>query len=146
MRIDSTYHTDFYKWAVHQSALLRSGRLEDADIDHIAEEIESMGKSEKRELINRLKVLLAHILKWEYQPFRRSRSWQLTVKEQRLMIQDLLEDNPSLKAIQDQVVIKAYRLARTQAARETGLEESVFPEQCPYDFDEALEVNLNLVD
>jgi len=65
MATELTYSTDFYKWAIEQATLLRSGRLEDADIEHIAEEIESMGKSEKRELINRLKVLLAHMLKWE---------------------------------------------------------------------------------
>jgi len=144
MATELTYSTDFYKWAIEQATLLRSGRLEDADIEHIAEEIESMGRSEKRELINRLKVLLAHMLKWEYQPTRRSRSWQLTIKEQRLMIQDILEDNPSLTALQDMMMEKAYRLARTQAARETGLDESVFPEQCSYDLGEALKTELTM--
>ncbi len=132
MQTDHTYETDFYKWTNHQADLLKAGRLSEADIEHIAEEIESMGKSEKRELISRLKILLVHLLKWEYQPLRRSKSWQLTIKEQRMMIEDHLEDNPSLKAILDEVVLKAYRLARTKAAAETGLEEENFPEKCPY--------------
>lgn len=143
MQTDPTYDTDFYKWASKQADLLRTGKLSEADIEHIAEEIESMGKSEKRELISRLKVLFVHLLKWKYQPSRQSKSWQLTIKEQRMMLFDHLEDNPSLKAIQDEVVLKAYRLARTKAARETGLDEDIFPEQCPYSFDEALQGDIN---
>lgn len=138
MQTDPTYDTDFYKWANRQADLLRAGKLSEADIDHIAEEIESMGKSEKRELISRLTVLLVHLLKWQFQPSHQSKSRQLTIKEQRLMIIDHLEDNPSLRARIDEVVLKAYRLARTKAARETGLDEDVFPQQCPFSFDEAL--------
>lgn len=134
MQTDHTYETDFYKWTNHQANLLRTGKLSEADIEHIAEEIESMGRSEKRELISRLRILLVHLLKWEYQPSRRSKSWKLTIKEQRMMIEDHLEDNPSLKAILDEVVLKAYRLARTKSASETGMEEESFPEQCPYRF------------
>jgi hypothetical protein len=138
MQTDPTYDTDFYQWANRQAELLRTGNLSEADIEHIAEEIESMGKSEKREFISRLTVLFVHLLKWQYQPSHQSKSWQLTIKEQRMMITDHLEDNPSLQAKIDEVVLKAYRLARTKAARETGLDEDVFPIQCPFSFDEAL--------
>ncbi len=138
MQSDHTYDTDIFNWTNHQADLLRSGKLAEADIEHIAEEIESMGKSEKRELISRLKILLVHLLKWEYQPLRRSKSWQLTIKEQRMMIEDHLEYNPSLKAMLDEVIFKAYRLARTKSASETGLEEESFPEKCPYRFADIL--------
>ena len=81
---DSNYERDFYAWANEQAALLRAGRLGEADFKHIAEEIESMGKTEKRELVSRLTVLLLHLLKWRFQPELRSANWRLTVEEQRL--------------------------------------------------------------
>lgn len=138
MQTDPTYDSDFYMWANRQADLLRSGNLSEADIYHIAEEIESMGKREKREFASRLTILFVHLLKWQFQPSYQSKSWQLTIKEQRMMIIDHLEDNPSLKLKVDEIIIKAYRLARTKAARETGLAEEVFPVQCPYSFDEVL--------
>ncbi len=139
MQIDINYDADFYKWANTQANLLRSGRFDDADISNIAEEIESMGKSEKRELISRLKILLMHLLKWEYQPALQSKSWQSTIKEQRLEIINHLEDNPSLRSQVDEIIPKAYDLAKIKAARETGLTEAQFSESCPYSFDEAME-------
>ncbi len=92
------YDQDFYAWANEQAGLLRAGRLSEADIEHIAEEIESMGKSEKRELVSRLTVLLLHLLKWQHQPAFRSKSWRLTLEEQRDRLEDHLADNPSLKS------------------------------------------------
>ena len=89
---------DFYAWTQQQVDLLKSGNLVDVDVKHLIEEIESMGASERRELIDRLAVLLAHLLKWYYQPSFRGRSWQLTIKEQRRQLQRLLKDNPSLYA------------------------------------------------
>ena len=91
-----------------------------------------MGASERRELINRLAVLLAHLLKWHYQPSFRGRSWQLTIKEQRRQLQRLLKDNPSLHARLEEFVADAYVDSVLLAAKETGLEESAFPSQCPY--------------
>jgi hypothetical protein len=92
------YDRDFHAWAQEQASLLRSGRLSEADVNHIAEEIESMGKTEKRELVSRLTVLLLHLLKWRYQPERRGRSWEATIRVQRGLLADHLTDNPSLKA------------------------------------------------
>ena len=133
------YETDFYAWANEQASLLRAGKLSAADIEHIAEEIESMGKTEKRELINRLRVLLMHLLKWQWQPVGRSVSWQLTIKEQRREVEDHLLDNPSLKARLPEAMVSAYRLARIAAARETSLPEATFPAECPWSFDQILE-------
>ena len=132
----SKYETDFYGWAIEQAALLRTRRLNEADLDNIAEEIESMGRSEKRELVNRLAVLLAHLLKWQFQPGLHSTSWRLTLVEQRDRLAEHLRDNPSLKPMVPDIVRTAYRYARLAAQRETGLADSVFPATCPYSFDQ----------
>ena len=130
----SLYDTDFYAWANEQAALLRAGKLSDADIAHIAEEIESMGRSEKRELVNRLVVLALHLLKWQFQPGLRGNSWRLSVEEQRFRLSSHLDDNPRLKARLDSAIQDAYRLALIEAEKETGLPRRVFPAECPYSF------------
>ena len=117
--MDTVYEQDFYAWANQQAALLRAGRLSEADIAHIAEEIESMGKSEKRELVSRLKVLMMYLLKWQFQPTGRSTSWRLTVEEQRREVVDHLADNPSLQSLMDTALASAYGSAVLVAARET---------------------------
>jgi hypothetical protein len=135
---NSLYHRDFYAWANQQAALLRAGRLSEADIENIAEEIESMGRSEKRELVSRLNVLLLHLLKWRYQPGLRGNSLRLTVEEQRYRLEDHLKDNPSLNAQLGQAMRDAYRLALVEAERETGLARKTFPVECPFSFDQAM--------
>lgn len=130
----SLYERDFYAWANQQAALLRKGALESADIAHIAEEIESMGRTEKRELISRLSVLLMHLLKWQYQPELRGRSWRATISVQRRALARHLADNPSLKSKLTEAVADAYGDAILTAASETGLEQSTFPAQCPWPF------------
>jgi len=123
---------DFFAWTQQQAEILRTGRLGDADIEHLIEELESMGASERRELINRLALLMAHLLKWQFQPSFRGRSWQLTIKERRRQVERLLKDNPSLNARFPEFVEDAYIDAVLLAAKETGLEESVFPGRCAY--------------
>jgi hypothetical protein len=135
---NSLYERDFYAWANEQAALLRAGKLDSADIENIAEEIESMGRSEKRELVNRLAVLLLHLLKWRYQPAFHSTSWRLNIREQRIRLADHLADNPSLKSKVGEAMRDAYRLARVGTARETGLAEDTFPPRCPFKFDQAM--------
>lgn len=130
--MDDLYDSDFHAWATTQAALLRARRLDQADLDHIAEEIESMGKSELRELENRLAILFTHLLKWQFQPIRRSRSWALTIKEQRRRLRRHLAQNPSLHAKLAQAVADAYGDAILEAARETGLAEETFPSVCPF--------------
>ena len=126
------YDQDFFAWANEQAVLLRARRLSEADIDHIAEEIESMGKAEKRELVSRLQVLLMHLLKWQYQPDRRGVRWEVTIGNQRDALVDHLTDNPSLKARFPEAVARAYRAARGEARVETGLPEAIFPPACPW--------------
>ena len=138
MRNSLLYDLDFYAWANEQAALLRTGRLSEADLEHIAEEIESMGRSEKRELISRLKVLLTHLLKWQFQPTLRGTSWRLTIEEQRREVDDHLSDNPSLRATLPATMATAYAGAILVAARETGLDRQVFPTECPWAFDQAM--------
>ncbi len=133
------YERDFYAWANQQAALLRAGALSAADIANIAEEIESMGRSEKRELTNRLGVLLAHLLKWQHQPVRRGNSWRLSIANARDEITNHLADNPSLKARLDEVMKIAYPLARRTASIETDLTLSTFPAECPWTFEQAMQ-------
>jgi hypothetical protein len=132
------YDTDFYAWTNEQAALLRAGRLSEADLENIAEEIESMGKSERRELVSRLAVLLHHLLKWRYQPGFRSNSWRLSIEQQRLQLSDHLADNPSLKSQLDDLMRRAYRRGRIEAEKETGLERKTFAPECPFTFDEVM--------
>ena len=132
---NTLYERDFYAWANQQAALLRAGQLSDADIENIAEEIESIGRSEKRELVSRLTVLLLHLLKWQYQPGFRGNSWRLTIEEQRSSVEGHLMDNPSLKSQLDTAIADAYKAARFGAARETGLDRNGFPAVCPHTYD-----------
>lgn len=132
------YDQDFYAWANQQAALLRAGRLGEADLDQIAEEIESMGRSEKRELVNRLVVLMLHLLKWHFQPGLRGTSWRLSIEEQRYRLVGHLKDNPSLKAGTGDAIADAFRLALIAAERETGLPRSTFPADCPWSLSEML--------
>jgi hypothetical protein len=139
MPANSLYHKDFHAWANEQAALLRSGDVAAADIENIAEEIEGMGRTEKRELVNRLVVLLLHLLKWQFQPSLRGNSGRLSVEEQRYRLADHLDDNPSLKAKLDQAIRDAYRLALIEAEKETGLARSVFPATCPWSFQQTMD-------
>lgn len=135
----SHYDTDFYGWTQHQAALLREGRLDAADIANIAEEIESLGKSEKRELESRLIVLLVHLLKWAYEPHRRSASWRLTIEEQRRAVAKVMRDNPSLRPRLPEVIDDAYYTALIRAERETQLPRTTFPPACPWAFESLMD-------
>ena len=135
---NSLYECDFYAWANEQAALLRAGKLGDADIENIADEIESMGRGEKRELVSRLTVLLTHLLQWQYQPERRGKSWLRTIQQQRFRITDHLGENPSLKSQLASAIRTAFRDARIEAERETDIDQDTFPATCPYTFDETM--------
>lgn len=135
------YEQDFYGWTQEQAALLRAGQLNDLDIANLIEEVESMGRSEKRELESRLVILLHHLLKWHFQPVRRGRSWQLTIKAQRIDFFKVLRDNPGLKPRLQQCLIDAYQSAVIRASQETGLDESDFPAECPWSFEQITDNN-----
>ena len=126
------YEEDFVAWTEEQVRLLRAGELALLDIENLAEEIESMGRSTRRELRNRLTVLVAHLLKWQYQPGFRSRSWSAALREQRQQIDDLVEESPSLRALLAEGLDRIYVAARDRAATETGLPDSLFPTECPF--------------
>ena len=130
----TNYETDFYGWTQQQAKFLRTKQIKQIDWNNLAEELEDMGRSEKRQLESRLEVLIMHLLKWQFQPNLRSRSWQLTIKEQRLRLEKLLKENPSLKSNLKEIKDKIYPLAIISAEKETGL--STFPEICPYDLNQ----------
>lgn len=132
------YETDFYAWASYNAQLLREGKFSKLDVEHLAEELESMERNNKRELISRLKILIGHLLKWQYQPGGRSTSWRRSIVEQRLQINDLIEDNPSLKSLLFEAITKAYPHAVELASDETGFPESTFPKTCPYSQEQIL--------
>ena len=136
---NSLYERDFYAWANEQAALLRAGRLAEADLENIAEEIESMGRNEKRELTNRLKVLLTHLLKWRYQPMLRCKRWSNTIAVQRDDLSDHLADNPSLKDKLPEELSSAYRKAILAAATETGFDNTTFPSACPWTYEQIMD-------
>jgi hypothetical protein len=137
-RNSANYEEDFYGWTIEQSRLLRSGQLSAIDAANIAEEIESMGRSDRRELKSRLVVLVAHLLKWRHQPGGRLRSWSATIDEQRLQIEGILGESPSLRPNVGAMLFEAHAIARARAIAETGLADEAFPEACPFTADQAL--------
>jgi hypothetical protein len=132
------YEEDFYAWTVEQARLLRSGDLSAIDIANIAEEIESMGRSDRRALESRLTVLLTHLLKWRIQERMRSGSWSGTIREQRRRILKLLQESPSLRPFIDEALAEAYSDAREAASSQTGLSDAEFPAECPFSAEEVL--------
>ena len=132
------YDSDFYQWSQQQCHFLKSGQWNELDIANLAEEIEDIGKSLKRELESRLKVLLVHLLKWKYQPELRGNSWLYSIEEQREQIEDHLEENPSLRHTLPESFDRAYRYALTVAAKETGYTKSFFPENCLWSLEQVM--------
>jgi hypothetical protein len=132
------YDQDFFAWTKETAQAVRSGRWNDIDREALADEIEDLGKRDKREVISRLEVLLQHLLKCEYQPENQSSSWLRTINEQRRQLALVMEDSPSLRAQVGTLIEKAYPEARRWAAQETDLDESVFPEVCQWNAEEVL--------
>lgn len=137
-RNSAGYEQDFYAWTQEQAKLLRSGKFSEIDVENVAEELESMGRSDKREIESRLEVLLMHLLKWQVQVRQRSPGWSGTVREQRRRITKLLRESPSLRPAIPQLIPETYAEARDKASGETGLPESIFPEQCPFTPDQIM--------
>ena len=135
----SQYERDFYAWTQEQAALLRERRPNAHDWANIAEEIESLGRSDRREIASRLTVLLHHLLKWEFQPSERSSSWTGTIVEQRRGIKRLIKESPSLKTYPAEILAEAYDEARDDAIRETELPAQTFSQVCPYPINEILD-------
>jgi Domain of unknown function DUF29 len=130
---------DLYSWAVRQAELLRAGRLSEIDPVAIAEEIDDVGEEEYHRLESALRILMLHLLKWDHQQNRRSRSWTLTILEHRRRAQRQLRRSPSLKSQLDDALTAAYEDARLEAASETGLPLSAFPANRPFEYTEIME-------
>src|SRR3954467_13385571 len=117
----ATYKRDFYTWALEQAASIREGRLAEVDRENVAEELEGLARSEFSKLVSFYRVVLLHMLKWEHQPNLRSRSWANSIELHRLPPPEILGDNPGLRSRLDETFTRAYRVARLEAVRETGL-------------------------
>ena len=143
----SLYDRDFYAWTQDQAAKLRARGMSDnegaIDWENAAEEIESLGRSEKRALESRLAVLLLHLLKWRRQPAHRSGSWKGSIAEQRRRLGRLLTENPSLHAHPGEVLASAYATALTDAVAQTGLDRRSFPATCPFTIEETLDLDFH---
>ncbi|WP_035990641.1 DUF29 domain-containing protein [Leptolyngbya sp. KIOST-1] len=126
------YETDFYAWTLEQTKLLKEGDFKHLDLVNLVEEIASLGKQQRQELENRLAVLLGHLLKWEFQPSHRSKSWRATIREQRRTAQRLLQQNPSLKPYLPEAIAVAYESGLDLVVRETPLDYPDLPTDCPY--------------
>jgi Domain of unknown function DUF29 len=138
----SLYDTDYVAWLSEQVAHLRAGRLHALDVENVAEELEGLMKKERRQLENRLEVLILHLLKWDHQPDQRSNRWRASVAEQRARIRRLLRDSPSLKPSLEEAAREVYPEAVEQAAIETGLSETVFPKALSYSVEHIIERKL----
>lgn len=139
MSTSGLYERDIHAWTQQTAELLKQRRFQDIDVEHLIEELESMGRRDRQELISRLKILLGHLLTWQYQPAHRSSSWRGSILEQRLRIRDLLQDCPTLKPFLPQAVSAAYADGAKLASKETGLPIAGFPDQAPYPLDMLLE-------
>lgn len=133
------YSRDFHAWTKEQARLLRARRFEALDLDNLAEEVEAVGRSERREIENRLRVLVAHLLKWRYQPGARSAGWRGTIAEQRARLSRVLADSPSLRSFPSEAFDLAYLSGRLLAAKETGMDFALFPETPPFTLEQVLD-------
>jgi hypothetical protein len=134
----NSYDNDFYGWILSQANLLKHEEYKKVDWHNVIEEIEALGRSEKRTLKSYLRVLLMHMLKWEYQPEKRTTSWSISIKNSRDDAKETLQENPSLKSKVDELLESAYKSARRDAAIETDLPEKTFPKKCPWTLKEIL--------
>lgn len=131
---------DFALWAAEQAALMGGGRFDRVDIENVVGELEYLGNSQKNEITNRLRVLLSHLLKWQFQPSGRSNSWLATLLEQRTEIAEVIRRSPSLKHYPESALDeRAYQIAALRASGETGLPMSTFPQTCPYTVEQILD-------
>jgi hypothetical protein len=141
MNIQTLYDSDFNSWIQQHILLLKESRFNEIDTTHLIEELEDRTKSNKRELVNRLIILIAHLLKWQYQPNMRSNSWSSSTNEQRVQLDYLLSDMPSLNGYFTEAIEKSYDRALKLAIKETKLPLSVFPAQCLYTQNQLLDEN-----
>ena len=132
------YDADRYSWALEQIEFLKSGRIDALDLANLVEELRDVAGSEYEKLESALAIVLLHLLKWDHQPARRSRSWVLSIKEHRRRVERQLRHNPSLKPRFGEAIEEAYEFARIRCEKETSVETDSLPWSCPYDWDEIM--------
>jgi len=135
----AAYEQDYHAWLMRQAGLLTERRFTELDLDNLIDEIQALARSEKREIENRLNVLLVHLLKWNHQPAQRSGGWASTIIEQRARLLKRLQESPSLRGYPAEVLDEEYAIAREKAAAETGLRVATFAKTCPYTIDQLLD-------
>lgn len=136
----NNYETDFYAWSAEQADLLREGQYEKLDMINLIDEVESLGRSEKNALISHLTIFFLHLLKKKYQPNLDCRSWDISILNSRKKFIEKLCFNPGLKSKLVDIFHEAYRDARIEASKETGLDEKTFPIECPFTIGKIFEV------
>jgi hypothetical protein len=140
------YEADLYGWVEDQVALLKANEVGSIDASHITRELDDLGRSEFDKLVSAIRLVLHHLLKWDHQPERRSRSWVITVRTHRRRIWRELRDNPSLKPKIEEAIAEAYPDALDGARRETGLSPQLFPQTCPYTWQEIVARKIAFMD
>ncbi|MGL5032297.1 MAG: DUF29 domain-containing protein [Microcystaceae cyanobacterium] len=133
------YDTDFYAWTQQQASFLLTGQWQNLDINNLGEEIAALGKQQRQELRNRLGILIGHLLKWDYQPQLRGKSWKATIREQRDEILDIIDANPSLKPYLEEAIAKGFRQGINLVVKETPLDDPDLPKDCPYSQEQILD-------
>ena len=140
------YDRDLYSWAVEQAELLRAGRIAEADALNIAEELHDVGDAQYDKLESALRIILLHLLKWDHQPPRRSRSWQSSISVQRKHVLRVLRKNPGLKPLVDEAITEAYEIARIEAAAQMLLDEDALPLECAYSWSDIMDREISWPD
>ena len=136
---NSLYDRDLALWSQEQARLLEQRRFAELDLCNLIDEVKSLGRSDKREIRNRLEVLIAHLLKWRFQPGRRTPSWERTIREQRRALASILEDSPSLGRYPADVLSRVYPAGHAQAADESGIDFTLLPEVSPFTIEQVLD-------
>jgi predicted DNA-binding ribbon-helix-helix protein len=141
--LQTLYEQDFFAWVEQTREILRLQQWDKLDLENLIEEIADLGKSQQRALQSALRLILLHLLKWKYQSERRSRSWEITITRERLNIDELLQESPSLRSFLNNLdwINTTYQRARREAMVETGLSDENFPSACPFDTDEILDLD-----
>ncbi len=141
LRKRTSINDDFALWAAEQAAIMRAGKLDRLDIENVAGELDYLGNSQENEIENRLNVLIAHLLKWQFQPGKRGNSWKALILEQRTQITRVLRRSPSLKGHPGRVLDEEYLIGKLKASGKTKLSEATFPKTCPYTVEQILDLS-----
>ena len=139
--MNSLYDRDFFEWTAEVARLLREGRFAELDAEHVAEEIEDVGKRDQRGVWGHMRIVIHHLLKWQFQPRRQTRSWSVSTRTHRITLADIFRQSPSLKRNAREALAEEYEEAVRRAMGETGLARECFPAACPYTFEQVVSLD-----